>query len=76
MTTFTVRKYRFHPGMTLTSFTVLWRIDPLLRGDSVNNSRCYATREQTNDRFCATAQILLDYNNGNGVFYVVRAEML
>jgi hypothetical protein len=20
---------------------ILWRIDPLLRGDSVNNSRCY-----------------------------------
>jgi hypothetical protein len=43
--TFTVRKYRFHLGMTLTSFTVLWRIDPLLRGDFLNNSRCYATGE-------------------------------
>jgi hypothetical protein len=24
----------------------------------------------------ATIKVLLDYNNGNGVFYVVRAEML
>jgi hypothetical protein len=24
----------------------------------------------------ATVEVLLDYNNGNGVFYVVRAEML
>jgi hypothetical protein len=23
----------------------------------------------------ATVEVLLDYNNGNGVFYVVRAEM-
>jgi hypothetical protein len=24
----------------------------------------------------ATVEVLLDYNNGNGVLYVVRAEML
>jgi hypothetical protein len=24
----------------------------------------------------ATVEVLLDYNNGNGVFFVVRAEML
>jgi hypothetical protein len=24
----------------------------------------------------ATVEVLLDYNNGNGVFYVVRAETL
>jgi hypothetical protein len=24
----------------------------------------------------ATVKVLLDYNNGNGVFYVVHAEML
>jgi hypothetical protein len=40
-------------------------INPLLSGDSVNNSRCYETLD-----------VLLDYNNGNGVFYVIRAEML
>jgi hypothetical protein len=25
---------------------------------------------------CATVKVLLDYNNGNGVFFVVHAEML
>jgi hypothetical protein len=24
----------------------------------------------------ATVEVLLDYNNGNGIFYVVRVEML
>jgi hypothetical protein len=24
----------------------------------------------------ATVEVLLEYNNGNGIFYVVRAEML
>jgi hypothetical protein len=46
-------------------YIILWHIDPLLRGDSVNNSHCYATVE-----------VLLDYNNGNSVFYVVHAKML
>jgi hypothetical protein len=27
--------------MSLKIHNVLWRIDPLLRGDPVNNSRCY-----------------------------------
>jgi hypothetical protein len=82
----------------------MWHTDPLLSGDSVNNSRCYAIG-QTNTSFQvtvgkhvnntrtiarqllgkrfpaatathATVEVLLDYNNGNGVFYVVRAEML
>jgi hypothetical protein len=30
-------------GSIFTAFTVLWRIGPLLRSDSVNNSRCYGT---------------------------------
>jgi hypothetical protein len=44
---------------------ILWHIDLLISGDSVNNIRCYATIE-----------VLLDYNNENVVLYVVRAEML
>jgi hypothetical protein len=31
---------------------------------------------QLKTRFYATVEVLLDYNNGNGVFYVVHAEML
>jgi hypothetical protein len=27
-------------------------------------------------RFSASVEVLLDYNNGNGVFYVVGVEML
>jgi hypothetical protein len=49
---------------------------PIANGDSVNKSHCYAIGEQTNARFYAAVKVLLDYNNGNGVFYVVRAEML
>jgi hypothetical protein len=44
------------------------RTDPLLGKDQKKEnqySRCYATVE-----------VLLDYRNGNGVLYVVRAEML
>jgi hypothetical protein len=53
----------------------LWRIDPLLSSDLVN-SRCYAIGEYTNTRFYATVEVSLDYNNWNGVLYVVRAEIL
>jgi hypothetical protein len=42
---------------------------------AINNSRWYAVDEKTNTRFYATVEVLLDYNSGNGVFYVVRAEM-
>jgi hypothetical protein len=42
---------------------VLWRIEPLLGGDSVNNSRCYTVGY-------VTVEVLLDYNNKNGVFCV------
>jgi hypothetical protein len=40
------------------------------------DNRFYANGEYENTRFYATVEVLLDYNNGNGVFYVVRAEML
>jgi hypothetical protein len=46
---------------------------PVFSGDSVNNSRCYAIKKCS---FYATVEVLLDYNSGNGVFSVVRAEML
>jgi hypothetical protein len=35
-----------------------------------DKQRCYATSLQ------ATAEMFLEYKSGNGVFYVVRAEML
>jgi hypothetical protein len=67
----------------------LWRIYPLLSGDSVNSSRCFVTtgkhvnntraitRQLLGKRFPAsTVEILLDYNSENGVFYVDRAEIL
>jgi hypothetical protein len=56
--------------------TILWRKNPLLSGDSVNNSRCYAIGKYTNTCFYAMVKVLLEYNDGNGVFYVVHAEML
>jgi hypothetical protein len=50
-------------------------------GKHVNNSRAIARQllgklfpAATNTR--ATVEVLLDYNDGSGVFYVVRAEML
>jgi hypothetical protein len=55
---------------------IFWHIDPLLSGDSVNNSRCNTIGEKVNTRFYAMVEVLLDYNNGSGVFDVVRAEML
>jgi hypothetical protein len=50
-------------------------------GKHVNNTRAVA-RQLLGKRVPAamdthaTVEVLLDYNNGNGVFYVVRAEML
>jgi hypothetical protein len=50
-------------------------------GNHVNNSRAIA-RELLGKRVPAVrdthaiVQVLLEYNNGNGVFYVVRAEIL
>jgi hypothetical protein len=32
--------------------------------------------QYANKQTPATVEVLLDYNNGNGVFYVVHAEML
>jgi hypothetical protein len=50
-------------------------------GKQINNNRALARQlhgkrvpAATNTH--ATVEILLDYNNGNGVFCVVRAEML
>jgi hypothetical protein len=53
----------------------------VIAGKHVNNTRAIA-RQLLGKRVPAaththeTVQILLHYNNGNGVFYVVRAEML
>jgi hypothetical protein len=50
-------------------------------GKHVNNTRAIA-RQLLGKRVTAatdthaTVEVLLDYNNRNGVFYVVRAEML
>jgi hypothetical protein len=50
-------------------------------GRRVNNTRAI-TRLLLGKRVLAatathaTVEVLLDYNNGNGVFYEVRAEML
>jgi hypothetical protein len=58
---------------------LLWHIDPLLGRDLETGneySRCYAVGGQTNNRFYATVEVLLNYNNRNGIFYVARAEML
>jgi hypothetical protein len=50
-------------------------------GKHVNNVRAIA-RQLLGKRVPAatdtnaTVEVLFDYNNGNGVFYVVRAEML
>jgi hypothetical protein len=38
-------------------------------------SRCCAIGRKTHTRFHATVEVLLDYNNSNGVFYVARAGM-
>jgi hypothetical protein len=49
-------------------------------GKHVNNTRAIARRllgkrvPAATDTH-ATGEVLLDYNNGNGVFYVVRAEI-
>jgi hypothetical protein len=50
-------------------------------GKDVNNTRAIARqmlgkRVPTVTDTHATAKVFLDYNNGNGVFYVIRAEML
>jgi hypothetical protein len=58
---------------------ILLLINPLLdRGLKRDNqySRCYAISGKTNTSFYATVGVFLDYNNGNGVCYVVRADML
>jgi hypothetical protein len=50
-------------------------------GKHVNNTRAIA-RQPLGKRVPAatdthaTVEVLLEYNSGNGVFYVVRAEML
>jgi hypothetical protein len=46
-------------------------------GKHVNNTQAIARQRAaaaTNTH--ATVEVLLDYNNGDGVFYVVSAEML
>jgi hypothetical protein len=71
----------------------VWRIEPLLGGDSVNSSRSLVmTGKHVNNTSAiarqllskrvpeatdadATVELLLDYNNGNAVFYAARAEM-
>jgi hypothetical protein len=50
-------------------------------GKHVNNNQAMARqvlgkRVPTATDTHATVKILLDYNNGNSVFYVVRAKML
>jgi hypothetical protein len=50
-------------------------------GKHVNNTRAIA-RQLLGKRIPAatdthaTVEVFLDYNNGNGIFYVVRAELL
>jgi hypothetical protein len=39
-------------------------------------SRCCTIGGQTISRFYAKVELLLDYNNGIGVFYMIHAEML
>jgi hypothetical protein len=52
-----------------------------MTGKHVNNTRAIA-RQLVGKRVPmetskhATVEVLLDYNNGNGVFYVVRAEKI
>jgi hypothetical protein len=53
----------------------------LTAGNHANNMRAIARqlfckRVPTAMDTHAIVEVLLDYNNGNGVFYVVRAEML
>jgi hypothetical protein len=45
-------------------------------GKHVNNNRAIARQLLGKRVPAATVEVLLDYNNGNGVFYVVHAEML
>jgi hypothetical protein len=50
-------------------------------GKHVNNTRAIARqllgkRVPAATDMHATVEVLLDYNNGNGVFYVIRAEIL
>jgi hypothetical protein len=65
-------------------YSYLAFIDPLLTGDTVNSSRCSVTvgkhvaiaKQLLGKRIpAATFEVLLDYNNGNCVFYVIRVEM-
>jgi hypothetical protein len=50
-------------------------------GEHTNNTQAFA-RQLLSKRvpekmdMHATVEVLLDYNNGNNVFYVVRAQML
>jgi hypothetical protein len=57
---------------------ILRYIDPLLGRDLKKDNQysyCFAIGGKIYTGFYAMVEVLLDYNKGSGVFYVVRAEM-
>jgi hypothetical protein len=65
---------RIRNNIIVIMISILWPIDPLLSGDSKQKPLLCSRR--INTRSYATVEVLFFYNSGNGVFYLVRVEML